>query len=72
MDESGLIYSKGTAANEVKSIDILNHEYRVVKNIKLPALPTNRVDYIIWTGEQLVVLWEKKSKMTEAIYSVIC
>jgi hypothetical protein len=71
-DSSFVIYTKGTEANEIKSIEFLNNTLRSVNNIKLKTTPIDRVDYVIWTGEQLIILWEKKNKNDRALsYQVI-
>lgn len=67
-DDEFLIFTKGTEFNEVKSIEFFNKSLRSVKNIPLKTTPTERVDHIIWTGEQIFLLWEQKKKNDKAIY----
>ncbi|HUH74157.1 MAG TPA: hypothetical protein VLZ75_07090 [Chitinophagales bacterium] len=67
-DDEFVIYTKGTEFNEIKSIEFLNKTLRTVNNIKLKTTSTERVDHIIWTGEQLIVLWEQKKKNDKAVY----
>lgn len=71
-DDDFVIYTKGTEFNEVKSIEFLNKTLRTVNNIQLKTTPTERVDHIIWTGDQLIVLWEVKKKNDRALsYQII-
>ena len=71
-DSSFVIYTKGTESNEIKSIEFLNNTLRSVNNIKLKTTPIDRVEYVIWTGDQLIILWEKKNKNDRALsYQII-
>ena len=66
-DDEFVIYTLGTEFNEVKSIEILNKSLRKVNSINLPTSTFDRVDHVIWTGEQLLVLWENQKKNDRVI-----
>lgn len=61
-DDNITVYSKGTELNSVRGVVLLDKNLNTSKIIELPTKLTDRVNYIIWTGEQVIVLWEKKVK----------
>ncbi len=62
-DENLFIYTKGTAEyNTLKSVDFLDKDLKPIKSIPIDTKLTDRADYMLWTGERLVLFWEKRVK----------
>lgn len=58
-DSQQIIITKGNENWMTKEIEFLNSDFKSIRKIKVASTKNERVDHIIWTGEQLILLWEK-------------
>ncbi|MCO5232060.1 MAG: hypothetical protein M9958_12990 [Chitinophagales bacterium] len=61
-DEENIVVSKGTTSLLSKEIEIFSKSLKSSQIIKLKTKEDERADNAIWTGKNLIVLWEKKIK----------
>ncbi len=66
-DDNHIIFNKGNESGLTKEIEIFNKDFRSLKKIALKTKSNDRADYFLWTGEQLIVLWEKKIKNNRSL-----
>lgn len=62
-DDDMMIYTKGTTQYfTARSVDYLDKNLKLIKSIPIPTKLTDRADHMFWTGEKLIVFWEKRVK----------
>lgn len=66
-DDNYIIYNKGNASGLTKEVEFFNKDFKSLKKIPLTTKSGDRADYFIWTGEQLITLWEKKVKNNRSL-----
>lgn len=67
-DQEQVIFTKGSRNLLTKEIEFLNKQLRSIKKIALKTSRNDRVDHLVWTGKQLILLWEKQAKNDRALY----
>ena len=61
-DSFQIIYTQGNEKKSTQEVLFANQKFRTTKKIILKTKPQERADNFIWTGEKLIILWEKKVK----------
>lgn len=71
-DSQQIIITKGNENLFTKEIEIFNSDFKSIRKIKIKSTKNDRVDHIIWTGEQFILLWEKKLQNKRSLsYQII-